>query len=264
MRGLTLILNGNSNNFTTSFYPRIHLEREIKYEAALLSIDMYNSIPNITNENNDFTYSTDCGKTYQTIKLDTGCYELQAINDEISRQMIVNDDYNKETNESYINITANLSKQKSVIEISHKDYMIDFNKENSIGSTLGFNKDLVIFGYHESQNIVDIMKINSILLAIDIISGGYLNGVQHPIIYSFFPDVGPGRKIIERPNPSLSYHPVNRLSIDRITVKIIDQNYTPIDIRGETVTIKLVIREVIDMKETIKRAIKELKIENIL
>ena len=193
-----------------------------------------------------------------------GSYELQAINDEISRHMINNQDYNMDTNESYINITANLSKLKAIVQISHADYKIDFSKTNSIGSTLGFNTTIISQGYNESPNIVDIMKINSILVHADIISGGYLNGIQHPIIYSFFPNVSPGRKIVERPNPELTYYPVNRLNIDRITVSLTDQDNKTINIRGEAVTIKIKVREVVDMKETIKRAIKDLKHENIL
>ena len=66
----TLILNGNTHSFTTNVCPAIHLERDIKYEAALLSIDMYYSFPNITDENNNFTYSSDDGKTWKTITLE--------------------------------------------------------------------------------------------------------------------------------------------------------------------------------------------------
>src|SRR5215469_1337074 len=100
---------------------------------------MYYSFPNITNENNNFTYSTDDGRNWKTILLDIGSYELQAINNEIQRHLISNDDYNKETNKNYISITVNVSKVKSIVHISHNNYKIDVNVPNSIGSTLGFN-----------------------------------------------------------------------------------------------------------------------------
>jgi len=108
------------------------------------------------------------------------------------------------------------------------------------------------------------MKINSILVNVDIISGSYINGVQHPIIYSFFPNVAPGRKIVERPNPSLTYYPINKPYIDRIVVLLTDQNNNPIDLRGETVTLRIEIRPVINMKESIKQAMKELINEKVL
>ena len=255
MEKLTLILSGNESSFTTFIDPPIHLDKNDKYEAALLSIDMYYSFPNITNENNNFSYSTDNGNTWKTITLDKGSYELKAINNEIQRQLISNGDYNQETNENYISITANVSKLKSIVHISHKEYLIDFNVSNSIGSTLGFNPSTISYGYNESHKIVDIMKINSILVSIDIISGSYVNGVQHPVIYSFFPNVAPGSKIVKRPNPSLAYYPVNRSTIDRISVVLTDQNNKPIDLRRETVTVRVTIREVKDIKNSIKKAI---------
>jgi hypothetical protein len=264
MKQSTLILSGNENCFTTYIDPPIYLDKNAEYEAALLSIDMYYSFPNITNENNNFTYSTDKGKSWKTISLDKGSYELKAINNEIQRQLISNGDYNQETNENYISITANVSKLKSIVHISHNEYCIDFNKPNSIGSTLGFNPSTISSGYNESHKIVDIMKINSILVNIDIISGSYVNGVQHPVIYSFFPNVTPGSKIVERPNPSLTYYPVNRTTIDKVTVVLTDQNNKPIDLRGEIVTVRVGIRKVKDIKSSIKHAVKELKNENII
>ena len=211
----TFILSGRSSDFTTSYQNTINLDRNKKYQAALLSIDFYNSIPNITEENNIFKYSIDNGLNWKIITIPKGCYELSAINDEIQRQMIVNGDYNI-NNEFYITISANTSKLSSIIEISNQAYKIDFTVANSIGPTLGFGKMILNYGYNESQNIVDIMKINSILVNVDIITGSYVNGSQFPVIYSFFPNVSPGCKIVERPNPSLIFYPVNRSDITNI------------------------------------------------
>ena len=47
--------------------------------------------------------------------------------------------------------------------------------------------------------MVNILTINSILVNIDIICGSYVNGSTQPTIYSFFPDVSSGYKIIENP-----------------------------------------------------------------
>jgi hypothetical protein len=43
-----------------------------------------------------------------------------------------------------------------------------------------------------------------------------------------------------------------------------DQNNNLLDVRGETVTVRILIREVTNIKNDIKRAIKELKEENVL
>jgi hypothetical protein len=105
------------------------------------------------------------------------------------------------------------------------------------------------------------MKINSILVNTDIISGSYVNGSQCPVIYSFYPNVSPGYKIVERPNPSLIYYPVNITNISNIRLWLTDQDNNPIDVRGERVTARIVIREV---KQTIKEVIEELKVQKII
>jgi len=43
------------------------------------------------------------------------------------------------------------------------------------------------------------LSANSILVNIDIIYGSYVNGQRYPTIYSFFPGVSAGYKIIETP-----------------------------------------------------------------
>ena len=62
----------------------------------------------------------------------------------------------------------------------------------------------------QTPNIVNIIQVNSILVNLDIISGSYVNGSASPTIYSFYPNVSPGYKIVERPSPSLVFYPVSR------------------------------------------------------
>jgi hypothetical protein len=179
--------------------------------------------------------------------------------------MITNGDYDVDNNEFYITISADIPELKSIINITNPSYFVDFNIENSIGPTLGFRPVTVGPGYNKSQAIVDITKINLVLVNVDIISGSYVSGCQSPCIYSFDPyKVPPGYKLDDRPNPSLTYYPVNRTSINSLRIWLTDQNNKTIDVRGEKVTIKIQIREVINIKDQIKRAIIELKRENIL
>jgi len=57
------------------------------------------------------------------------------------------------------------------------------------------------------------------LINVDIISGSYVNGYQSPCIYSFDPNkVLPGYKLEDPPNPSLTYYPVNRESINSLRI----------------------------------------------
>jgi len=259
-------MSGRSSDFTTYYTPSIRLDPTKRYEAALLSLDMYNSIPNITDENNEFRYTSDKGKNWKTIKLDIGSYELSAINDEMQLQMRKNDDYNVADGSYYINISANLSKLKSVINISNDDYAIDFvPNQKSIGSVLGFPGGVLSgIGQYDSPYIVDIIKINSLLVNIDIIMGSFVNGVTSPTIYSFFPNVPSGYKLIQTPMPTLIYYPVSRTEIDSMRCWITDQNGKPVDLRGETITIRLAIKEVPSMKNEIINAVKQMLKDRII
>ena len=79
-------------------------------------------------------------------------------------------------------------------------YDVDFRQYNSI---LGFQSKLYTSGFHEAENVVNILTINSILVNIDIISGSYVNSSIQPTIYSFFPNVSPGYTMIENSQSSL-------------------------------------------------------------
>ena len=261
----TCIMSGMNSDFTTKYSPPISSDESKQCEAALLSIDLFNSIPNITNSNNVLRYSKDDGISWVNIELDTGLYELSAINNEIQRLMALNGDYdNSADNPYYITITANLSELKSIVHISQDSYKIDFSVPNSIGSVLGFTTKIIGEGYYESPNIVNIIQVNSILVNLEINSGSYMNGSASPTIYSLYPNVSPGYKIVERPCPSLVFYPVSNNKINSMRVLLTDQDNDSIDLRGEQITVRICIRGVKNVKRDIVRAIKTLKQDEVL
>src|SRR6476469_2181352 len=105
MGSYTITHSDTKSDFTFNLLPPIHLNEDTQYEAALLSINLYNSILNITDENNKFKYSADNRQTWKIITLNRGSYEIQAINDEIQRVMIINGAYNVENREFYITLS---------------------------------------------------------------------------------------------------------------------------------------------------------------
>ena len=144
----------------------------------------------------------------------------------------INEDY-------YINISANPNTLKSVL-ILEKDYQVDFNHQNSIAKVLGFTDAKYTGGFHLWENVVNILSINSILLNIDIISGSYVNGTTKNTIYSFFPKVSPGYKIVEM-LVNLVYLPID--TIDSLEVSITDQDDHLLNLRNEKLKIRFHIRE---------------------
>ena len=123
------------------------------------------------------------------------------------------------------------------------NYQVDFIKDKSINSLLGFDSNLNTSGFHESENRVNILTINSILVTIDIISGSYVNGSTQSAIYSFFPDVSPGYKIIKNPH-NLLYLPITSDTIHSISIWLTDQNGNELNLRGENLSMRFHLREI--------------------
>jgi len=150
--------------------------------------------------------------------------------------------YRKKTNENghddMFEIKANINTLKCVIHIKDPRIKIHFN-ENSLKDILGF-KGITIqgIGEHEGQNPVNIISVNSILVHCNVIEGSYLNASPKPIIYSFFPDVPPGYKIVQNPS-SIVYLPITSPTLETIRIWLTDQDRKLLNIRGETVTIRL-------------------------
>ena len=97
--------------------------------------------------------------------------------------------------------------------VLEEDYQVDFNHQNSIAKVFGFTSPKYTEGFQESENVVNILSINSILVNIDIISGSHVNGTTRNTIYSFFPKVSSGYKII-KPPVNLVYLPITLDVID--------------------------------------------------
>ena len=123
------------------------------------------------------------------------------------------------------------------------NYEVNFRKDKSINTLLGFDSNLYTTGFHESENIVNILTINSILVNIDIISGSYVNGSTQPTTYSFFPDVSHVYKIIENPH-NLLYLPITADTSHSITIWLTDQNGNELNLRGENLSMRFHLREI--------------------
>ena len=81
----------------------------------------------------------------------------------------------------------------------HEKCRVDFDVDGSLCKVLGFNKKIYKAGRYESENLVNILSVNSILVHCDVIEASRLNGIEAPLIYIFFPDVVPVDKIVSTP-----------------------------------------------------------------
>src|SRR5678816_3021441 len=144
------------------------------------------------------------------------------IRDSLQRIMKENGHYDIANAQPSISIEPNSNTLKSVLTIA-PNYKVDFTSDNSIRAVLGFNHGTYSEGYQESEQIVNIMNVTSLRVTSDIIGASYTNGSTANVIYSFFPNVGPGYKIIEVPT-NLVYLPVTLSTISAMETKLTDQN----------------------------------------
>ena len=230
----SIVVSSNQSSFKKDFYPPIVFDSNGTHEMALIGLDMYNSIPNIDERNNLFMYSF--GEKIYTILIPTGSYEIETINKFIAKKLTENE------HDDMFEIRANLNTLKCIIEIKNPNIKIHFNHAKSLKKLFGFSDDVLLgIGEHESTNIVNILSINAIMVHCSVIGDSYLNSSQSPIIYTFFPNVPPGYKIVEKPR-SVVFLPITVPTLDHIRIWLTDQDQNLINQRGETVTIRLQIK----------------------
>lgn len=273
----TLSLNGNSSELECDFFPPIDVDDDT--QICLLSLQTVNSIPNIEDGCNqigiirkdpqklidnytsqldmkehvevcllgDHTDKSDeelkekCYRkdgdqnNYQTIvekyTLPTGSYELEKIEAIIKNTL-------SGTVKTF-ELKANINTLKCEMLCSES---IDFSMPGSIGKLLGFkNKEYKANIVHESDNLINIMKVNCINVECNLISGSFTDGNSSQTIHAFYHSVPTGYKIIEVPR-HLVFYPLNTSSISNVKIALRDQDGCLINLRGEPITVRLQIK----------------------
>ena len=111
------------------------------YELAMVNLETYYSFSNIRKDNNSFKWSVDSGKTWTVVNIPTGCYELNAINAEITRIR----------GNSDITILPNVNTLQCILTVVGAKCKVSLDVPNSQASVIGFKKDIVYgVGRHAS------------------------------------------------------------------------------------------------------------------
>ena len=229
--GYQMIASDVDSRIVTTFEQPIKLNPKRQYELALLNLETYYSFPNINKTNNKLNYRVSGGAEWKSVVIPKGSYEIKSIGDVIAKQVGSND----------IILRPNLNTLKCILCISGT-YEVDFSVKDSIRTVLGFDAKIYTKGTHSGEHSVNILQINSILVHTDIITSTYQDGKMEPIIYSFFPNVSPGEKIVAV-QKNLIYAPVTTDTIYRMTTWLTDQDNNKLDLRGEVLTVRYHLRE---------------------
>jgi hypothetical protein len=228
MESISINLTRESSDIRTHFYPPLQLDPTRRHEIALIRLETYNSIPNIDVENNVMRYEID--GVSRDIIIPTGAYELAQINDVIRSKTTA------------FELRANTNTLKAIIHINHPRVKVIFTHDNSMREMLGFKSEILEgVGDHEGSGLVKILPVNSVLVNCDVVTGSYVNASQEPVLYTFFPNVPPGYKVVETPGTPI-YLPVTQTCIESMRLWLTDQERRPLNLRGETLSVWLVLR----------------------
>jgi hypothetical protein len=235
MDSCNIILNGTTANLRANFETPIHLDPGKKNDIALVSLETYNSVANVDSGNNNFEFAVD--GNWQSITIPVGAYEILDIASYLTEALA------NLGQVDVLEITPNLNTLKTLLKIKKPNISVSFKGDNSLRDLLGFESKIYEYNErpHEAVNIVNILKVNSIFVHCDVIGGSYVNGQSSPVLFNFFANVSPGYKIVETPH-NLIYLPVTTHVIREIRIWLTDQDDRPLDLRGETVTVRLHLR----------------------
>lgn len=232
----TFTLKGRSHQLEAYFVPPIELDPRFDYSLALISLNTWNTIPNIEKGRNRFYYTTNSEQ--RLLEIPTGSYELEDIEHFIQDHLSFIGNTEEERNR-ILSLKPNNNTLKCELQ---SIYEIDFTRKDSIARLLGFSPQLLKSNsLHESDLPVEIIQVVTIRVECNIISGSYYTNNPSHTLYEFSPTVDPGYSINIEPR-NLIYLPVNQKSIYNITLNLVDQDSRPLNFRGEEVVIRLELR----------------------
>ena len=216
-----------------------------QFKIAITFLSAYNGIFNVTNDNNKFyfTKSITDDDHYITITIPPGAYEIESLDDEIKRIIIGQEHF---TSENYpFKIKPNFSTLGSIVEISNQESAISFRSEDSIGSLLGFNRRTIFEEYNLSDNPVDILSFDNILIETDVAKGMIFKGRRTGIIHNWSMTVDPGYKYVEKFRVNIQWYMMQSKDIiSSICFKLKNENNQLVSFNGQSVTFRLSIREI--------------------
>jgi hypothetical protein len=220
----TITLNGNSSELSCNIFPPLEVNETT--QLCLLSLQTNNSIPNIEPGCNIINFEKN-----DNITIPTGAYELNNLETVIQNLL---PDY-----VTSFQLKADSNTLKCKMICSHN---VDFTVENNISKLLGFENKIYTAGeLHESDKIVNIMKVNSIKVECNLISGSFNDGESSHTIHEFYPSVPPGYKIIEVPK-HLVYYSLHSTTVSKVDIVLKDQDDNLINLREQPITIRLQIK----------------------
>ena len=124
----SIVVSGSSSRLYTRYEPPMKfLSSNTGYEMALYRLETYFSFPNIDSTNNSIRISIDGGKNWLDLKIPTGCYGIDGINEVLQRLLPDDVKNDGKVKKPYIVLSGNRNTLKCVLEIIKDTKIINFD-----------------------------------------------------------------------------------------------------------------------------------------
>ena len=174
--------------------------------------------------------------SFITYELEPGIYTFKDISEALLR--ILQPEYYGYLNAIDIKYDDIIMKTK--LEVRAGIIIIRFDEKSFFSTILGFTSgwDYKHYNKYTSRKVVNLGSTNKIHLNCDCIDGSVVNGIRHPILFSFVLDKKPGYKVFSEPE-TIHYKNINKSVLNTITFYLEDDNNKVVDFNGETLTFTL-------------------------
>ena len=171
-----------------------------------------------------------------TCQLDPGIYTFKDISEALYN--ILQSDCPGDCN--VIVIEYDDINMKTKLDVKSGIIAIRFDEKSFFSTILGFTSgwDYKHYKKYTSQKVVNLGSTNKIHLNCDCIDGSVVNGIKHPILFSFVLDKKPGYKAFSEPG-TIHYKKINKSVLNTITFYLEDDNNKVVVFNGETLTFTL-------------------------
>ena len=224
------------------FIEPLEFSSDNDYLVKLVSAELASFFPNIIEGKNDKLYYNYQNREY-IISFQTGAYDITNINNHIQ------DVLKSRGHTGAFEIILDNPTGKCKIFLK-EDYSIDFTKENTIRSMLGFESLLLAKEARTmsddklniSKDMVNIVLTNKIFIKCNIIEGAIYQGLHSDVLYSFgnsFTD-GYAISII---NPVKRYSKLIVKKFTEMRISFRDENNLPINFLESPIGLTIEIKE---------------------
>jgi hypothetical protein len=251
----SFIITTNKSDITVTLPQPLQLDKRLFYTLKLRSFNGWQSVININEKNNTFTYGYPVYESdrfvttnWETIKLSRGLYSVKQINDILHVIMKEKGHYDSVNNKYYINFGVDENQNKCFVQLSN-NYHVNFSLSD-INLIFGFNKalysdqDVKIF----APNVSKISNSLEMLIYCDLVepnifidTKGHVQYLQHLASFPLYLSEANTRLTIRDSDPDKYRIIKSKYNNYEFRVKLLNEHLELLDFNGETSVITLVL-----------------------